>query len=134
MEKNDTLNNIQNAVKNAPLASILEAAEGVACVVGIPGLPIIIKILKMLIKLQPAANGVMDAAVQTKNVKQNEEKMSRQEAREILEEMIDIATEDGVITPDEEAFLRKKAVAAGVDPEDLMFKVYHKCKQYSITN
>lgn len=128
MGKKNTLANIQQAVKSAPLGPILEAAEGVAAVVGIPGLPIIIKILKMLVKLQPAANGVMDAAVQNAAVKKSQEEIARYEAREILEQMIDIATEDGVITPDEEAFLKKKAIAAGVDPEDLMFIVQHKCQ------
>lgn len=128
MEEKNTLAKIQHTVKNAPLASILEAAEGVAAVVGIPGLPIVIKILKMLVKLQPAANGVMNAAVQTAAMKKSQEEIARSEAREILEQMIDIAIEDGVITSDEEAFLKKKAIAAGVDPEDLMFKVHHKCK------
>lgn len=131
----NTLTKIDEILNDAPLEEIFETAEIIASAFPIPGLPIIVKILGYCVKLRPAASAGLKlanniAANSGEGASQNEDSPQNEiaEKNEILEQMIDIACEDGVIDDEEEKFLRAQAVEAGLNPDNFMFTVRAKLR------
>lgn len=147
----NTLLKIQDAIQNAPLESILETAESVALVIPAAGQPLalVIKLLRILIQLRPAANALLDTSLQTSaffqnvnssnpmpddlfNVMEGEDKINsaaRAEIMVMLDQMVEIAAEDGELSPEEEGYLLDIAREAGVNENALLAKVKMKCLQ-----
>lgn len=113
-----TINTISGFLKSEDLANVLETAEDIAKVTNIPFLPLIIKILKVLVKGQPlvqsASNIVGNVAAPNKNEK---DKFKR---------LFDIAMDDGVITAEEKEILRPCALKAGYSNEEFEMMVLAK--------
>ena len=134
----DKLLKIQNMVQTLPLESILETAELVSTL--IPGMPIVIKVLRILIIGRPVVSNVLSAGVQMLDPQSagmnqsaafgNADETAETEDSEIramLDEMINIAAEDGELSPEEEQYLLDIARDAGMDEKVVMAKVKMKC-------
>ena len=134
----DKILKIQNVVQSLPLESILSTAELVSTL--IPGMPIVIKVLRVLIKWRPMASGLLGTGAQmlgpqSADMNQpddlgNADEMAEAEDSEIramLDEMIAIAAEDGELSPEEEQYLLDVARDAGMDEKVVMAKVKMKC-------
>lgn len=118
------LKQIQGIIEEFPLAEVLEVAEVVAGFIPIPGLPNIIKVLKILCKIQPSAGKLVGAAGNAMN-KGSQEQVEREKALQNLDVLVEIAVEDGEITEEEKKFLLTKARELGLNEDDFMFKVNH---------
>ena len=64
MKATDTINQIHDIVKNAPLRDILEGAETVVAFLPIPGLVVVIKILKYAVRYQGVTANALGASSQ----------------------------------------------------------------------
>ena len=62
MAKSETLQKVNALIKGVPLKEIIETAETVVSIIPIPGLKIVIKILKVLLIATPTASS--DATVE----------------------------------------------------------------------
>ena len=100
---------VQDLMNNMPLEEILDIATTVVLVFPIPGLPLIIKVIKLMVKAKPVANGLISALSGTKR---------SAEAKQTFQDLLEIALEDGVISSSEEEFLRPRAYAAGYSSEE----------------
>lgn len=121
MSTQNVLTQINQVVDNAPLEDILDIAETVALVVPIPGLPLVIKTLRWAVKLRPVTSKAMGASV--KLLDSMEDAQRTRERNDMIENMIAIACEDGIIDKGEEDYLRNQAVRLGEDPDEFMRKV-----------
>ena len=170
MNAQNTFLKVQNIVNNIPLEGILETAELIAKDSNIPFLPLVVKLLKNLIKFRPAANALLGTGAQTaafvQNVKtgnfpikedacdtyeesndmhdeanemsenayemSDEEKAAAAERAEILtmlDQMIEIAAEDGELSDEELGYLIDIAREVDVNEKALLAKVKMKCLQ-----
>lgn len=156
MNTQDTFLKVQNVVKNVPLEGILETAELIAKDSNIPFLPLVVKLLKNLIKFRPAASALLGTGAQTAALFQNaktgnfpvkeetsdmheeanemsdEEKAAAAERAEImtmLDQMIEIAAEDGELSDEELGYLINIAREVDVNEKALLAKVKMKCLQ-----
>lgn len=119
-----SINQVKHIVATAPVTEILEIAEVLVTIIPIPGLPMIIKILKVASKLQDPTTKALGVSSQiVENVSDAQNKKLQDD---IIEQMIEIAIEDGVFDDEEEIFLRNKAVQMGIDPDILMLRVRKK--------
>lgn len=139
MEVKNSLLKVQNAVQSMPLESILETAEMVADAVNIPFLPAVIKVLELLVRAQPVADSLLgtsikvsDSIADIKNANKNidaEDGAERAEMMDILDQMIDIAADDGELTPEEEECLLDMVRELGLNEKVVLAKVKMKCLQ-----
>ena len=139
MEVKNSLLKVQNAVQSMPLESILETAEMVADAINIPFLPAVIKVLKLLVKAQPVANNLLgtsikvtDSIADIKNANKNideENDAERAEMMDMLDQMIDIAADDGELSPEEEECLLDIVRNLGLSEKVVLTKVKMKCLQ-----
>lgn len=121
MSTASTINQVKSIVATAPVVEILEIAEVLVTILPIPGLPLVIKILRIASKLQDPTTKALGVSSQiVENV--NDAQYKKQQD-DVIEQMIEIACEDGVIDGEEEKFLRNKATQIGMDPDILMLKV-----------
>lgn len=128
MVASDKIITIKGIVDDLPLQEILEAAEIVVCVLPIPYLPAIIKVLKVAVKLSPAASKSLDAAAKiSKSVETNISKMD--ETRNQFNGLMDMACSDGVITDAEKEFLRPRAIAAGISNDEFELMIINHLKK-----
>ena len=107
MAKSETLQKVNALIKGVPLKEIIETAETVVSIIPIPGLKIVIKILKVLLIATPTASSVLTKSAQT--VKQREDAN-----KEAFDRMWSIACTDNHITEDEETILWQAAEKAGI--------------------
>lgn len=121
MSTQNTLTQINQIVDEAPLEDILEIAETVSLILPIPGLPLVVKILTWAVKLRPVTSKAMETSVRLMN--SMEDAQRTRERNDMIENMIAIACEDGVIDEAEEIYLRSQAVKLGEDPDEFMEKV-----------
>lgn len=132
MANNIQLNKIADMAASAPLAEILDTVEMVASFVPGIGTAVggIIKVLRILTKLQPAAAKTMHgiANMQSPNKFSFIPDGATPELN-ALRQMIDIALEDGVLTEDEEAFLINKAESAGIDKDLFLMGLRNQLKK-----
>ena len=121
MVKSDTLKRVKNLLENFPLKDILETAEVIALMIPAIGnvLAIIIKILKILLSLQPTA---------VKSITAVEAKMEGDERSrvETFNRLWTIAISDGCITDEEKEFLRPYATAASISNEEFDLMIINK--------
>ena len=139
MEVKNSLLKVQNAVQSMPLESILETAEMVADAINIPFLPAVIKVLKLLVKAQPVANNLLgtsikvtDSIADIKDANRSidaEGDAERAEMMDMLDQMIDIAADDGELTPEEEEYLLDIVRDLGLNEKVVLTKVKMKCLQ-----
>lgn len=139
MEVKNSLLKVQNAVQSMPLESILETAEMVADAINIPFLPAVIKVLKLLVKAQPVANNLLgtsikvtDSIADIKDANRSidaEGDAERAEMMDMLDQMIDIAADDGELTPEEEECLLDIVRDLGLNEKVVLTKVKMKCLQ-----
>lgn len=120
MSAKNVLTQLNQIVDAVPLENILEVAETVACVMPIPGLPFVIKILKWSVKLRPVTTKAIGTSVK---FIEGMEDVQRTRRNEMVDNMIAIACEDGIIDDDEETFLRSQAVKLGENPDEFMQRV-----------
>ena len=116
---------VADIVEKAPLSEILDTIEAVAMF--IPGLgnvvAIIAKVLRILIKVQPAASKAMHGIVDIQHVTPAEElnkyvsfiPATDNASLNALRTMVDIAIEDGELSDDEISMLTNKASECGLD-------------------
>ena len=121
MAKSDTLKRVKNLLENFPLKDILETAEVIALMIPAIGnvLAIIIKILKILLSLQPTA---------VKSITAVEAKMEGDERSrvETFNRLWTIAISDGCITDEEKEFLCPYATAASISNEEFELMIITK--------
>ena len=139
MEVKNSLLKVQNAVQSMPLESILETAEMVADAINIPFLPAVIKVLKLLVKAQPVANNLLgtsikvtDSIADIKDANRSidaEGDAEQAEMMDMLDQMIDIAADDGELTPEEEEYLLDIVRDLGLNEKVVLTKVKMKCLQ-----
>lgn len=153
MESKNTLLKIQNATQSMPLENILATAKSISKETNIPFLPLVITAIELLIKWRPLANNLLSTGAQTvasiqnaptNNAKKvshimsdNASEMSDEEKAEaeqadimaMLEQMIEIAAEDGDLSPEEEKLLVGIAQEAGISESVVLAKVKMKCLQ-----
>lgn len=118
-------NKLVDIARNAPLPEILDTVETVARFVpGIGGVAtILIKVLRLMIKLQPAETNSKHCMVGVQNSIDESNKYTafiptgNNTELVSLRAMVDIALEDGALTDEEETFLLKKADAIGLDKD-----------------
>lgn len=140
MDTKNAFLKIQNVVQSVPLESLLSTAKTVAQVVNIPFLPLIITLLEKLIKWRPVANALLGTGLQTADAinaamsqpvdKSNEASQAAAEEddiRAILDQMIDIAAEDGDLNDEEKQYLIDIAREAGINEQVVLAKVRMKC-------
>lgn len=145
-EVQNTLLKVQSTVENLPLDSILVTAEMVAGFLPIPYIDKVIKLLRILIKWRPVANNLLGVSSQAVgffqnpnngNIQNNENTvknsdemmtaMDREEIMAMLDQIIDIAAEDGDLSPEEEQCLLDVVRQAGVNEQMVLAKVKMKC-------
>lgn len=140
MDTRNAFLKVQNVVQSVPLESLLSTAKTVAQVVNIPFLPLIITLLEKLIKLRPVANALLGSGLQTADAinaamsqpvdMSNEASQATAEEddiRAILDQMIDIAAEDGDLSDEEKQYLIDIAREAGINEQVVLAKVRMKC-------
>lgn len=140
METRNAFFKIQNVVQSVPLESLLSTAKTVAQVTNIPFLPLIITLLEKLIKWQPVANALLGTGLQTADAisaaMSHPDDMSNaasqfdseeEEIRDMLDQMIDIAAEDGDLSDEEAQYLIDIAKEAGINEQVVLAKVRMKC-------
>lgn len=112
---------IQSIINSMPLEEIINTAEAIAPLIPAVGsvLYAIIKILKVLLAIKPAAVRTTDIITQ-----KTEEDIKAK--RETFNRMWNIAITDGVITDDEKNFLRPHALAAGILEDEFELMVINK--------
>ena len=121
MANNKQVAKVADIVEKAPLADILDTIEGVMLFVPAVGQvgAIVCKVLRILIKLQPAAakaaHGIA-TTLPTSDSGQYASFIPAGDAPELcaLRTMVGIALEDGSLSDEELAMLVRKAEAAGV--------------------
>ena len=126
------LNNLKSSgskfvdiARNAPLPEILDTIETVARFVpGIGGVAtIIIKVLRLMIKIQPTENQTNFYSTSLPNSSNENNKyftfIPKGNNTELISirAMVDIALEDGELSDEEKTFLLKKADAIGIDKD-----------------
>lgn len=121
MEKNDNAKKIQSIIDNFPLQEIVDTAEAIAPFIPAigPVLYVIIRILKILLALKPAAS-------KTANMIAKQGENDLRSKRESFDRMWAIATTDGIITNEEKEFLRPRAIAAGISEEEFELMILKK--------
>ena len=141
MEVKNSLLKVQNAVQSMPLEGILETAESVAPLIPAAGTPLlyVIKVLKLLIKIRPVANNLLDTSIKVtdsvadiKNANKiidAENDAERTEMMDMLDQMIDIAADDGELSPEEEECLLDIVRNLGLSEKVVLTKVKMKCLQ-----
>ena len=158
MEIKENLPNVQNAllkvqstVQGLPLDGLLATAEMVAGILPVPYIDKVIKLLRILIRWRPIANGVMGMGAQAVSIfspsggqtlpglsapanadmtdEALEESKETADILSMLDEMVEIAAEDGDITPEEEELLIDIAKEAGLNEKAFLAKVKMKCLQ-----
>lgn len=142
MDTRNAFLKVQNVVQSVPLESLLSTAKTVAQVTNIPFLPLIITLLERLIKWRPVANALLGTGLQTADAisaamsqpvdmsMSNEASQAvaeEDEIRAILDQMIDIAAEDGDLSDEEKQYLIEIAREAGVNEQVVLAKVRMKC-------
>ena len=153
----NTFYKIQTVMNSLPLQGILETAESVAPLIPAAGTPLlyVIKALKLLIKARPVANSLLSVGASNTNEPQSsdmqstpvdrassesnecpamtdEEKQSANERAEImtmLDQMIEIAAEDGDLSEEEFSYLMDIAKEVDINEKALIAKVKMKCVQ-----
>lgn len=132
---------IQKAVANVPLESILQTAKSIAKDTNIPFIPLVITLLEILIQWRPLANSLLGTGAETdafvQNVKNGnhhteEEIQATRERAEImamLDQMIEIAAEDGELSNEELSYLMEIAKEVDINEKAVMAKVRMKCLQ-----
>ena len=153
----NTFYKIQTVMNSLPLQGILETAESVAPLIPAAGTPLlyVIKALKLLIKARPVANSLLSVGASNTNEPQtsdmqstpvdmassesnecpamtDEEKQSANERAEImtmLDQMIEIAAEDGDLSEEEFSYLMDIAKEVDINEKALIAKVKMKCVQ-----
>lgn len=142
MEVKNSLLKVQNAVQSMPLESILETAESVALLIPPPtntAISFVIKVLNILVKARPVADNLLgtsikvsDSIADIKNANKNidaENDAERAEMMDILDQMVDIASDDGELTPEEEECLLDMVRELGLNEKVVLAKVKMKCLQ-----
>ena len=140
MDTKDAFLKIQNVVQSVPLESILATANAIARDTNIPFLPLIITLLEKLVKWRPVANALLGTGMQTANAinaamsqtaninsEESQESYEQAEIRAMLDQMIDIAAEDGELSPEEERYLIDVAQQVGISEQVVLEKVKMKC-------
>lgn len=124
MANNKQVVKVANIVEKAPLADILDTVEGVMLFVPAVGQvgAIICKVLRILIKLQPAVTKTAHGIATTQPTSDSEQYTSfipDGNSPELcaLRTMVGIALEDGALSDEEQAMLVRKAEAAGIDTD-----------------
>ena len=142
-----TMLKVQDKVKNLPLDGLLTTAEGIAGFLPVPYLDKVIKLLRLLIRWRPLANSLMGVGTQTvslfsasgktppsalsepTNDEAADETKETADILSILDEMVEIAAEDGDLSPEEEKLLVEIAQEAGISESAVLAKVKMKCLQ-----
>lgn len=125
-----TILKIKDNVDKVDLNQVMQIAESVADVFPIPGIDYILKIMRILVRLKPAASSGLSAAANFMGKGQPiEREMSQDEIAERLEEMVNLALVDGVLTADEERVLMDAAAEYGLDPNEFIAVVRDRCNQ-----
>lgn len=121
MAKNENAKKVQKIIDNLPLQEIINTAEAIAPVIPAigPVLYVIIRILKVLLAIKPAASKVAGTVAQ-----QGEDDICSK--RESFDRMWEIAMSDGNITTEEKEFLRPRAIAAGISEDEFELMVINK--------
>lgn len=148
-----TFSKILNVVNAIPLQGLLETAEGIVPLIPAAGTPLlyVIKALKLLLKARPVANSLMGTGASEDNasdnptthtpavdtpeqdpVMTNEEMRAARERAEImtmLDQMIEIAAEDGELSDEELSYLIDIAKEVDINEKTVIAKVKMKCAQ-----
>ncbi len=138
----ETIAKVTSIVDNAPLAEILDTIEAVISYLPLPYIDkigrVVCKILRVMLKLQPAASTAMHLIADTQETpcvvnSKYDSFIPTDNTPELvsLRSMVDIALEDGELTDDEEAFLLKKAESAGIDKDLLLMGLRNEIKKMS---
>ena len=153
----DTFSKILNVVNDIPLQGLLETAEGIVPLIPAAGTPLlyVIKALKLLLIARPVANSLLSAGVSDETASDNsttqrvpvdvpasesdsypmmtnEEMRAARERAEImtmLDQMIDIAAEDGELSDEELSYLIDIAKEIDFNEKAVIAKVKMKCAQ-----
>lgn len=153
----NTFYKIQTVMNSIPLQGILETAESVAPLIPAAGTPLlyVIKALKLLIKARPVANSLLNTGASVANAMQqpagniesidmaasesnecppmtdeeNQAANERAEVMAMLDQMIDIAAEDGELSDEEFSYLMDIAKEVDINEKALIAKVKMKCVQ-----
>ena len=141
MNADSTFLKIQKAVADVPLESILQTAKSIAKDTNIPFIPLVITLLETLIRWRPLANSLIRTGAETtafvQNVKNGnlhteEEVQADRERAEImamLDQMIEIAAEDGELSDEELSYLMVIAKEVDINEKAVIAKVKMKCLQ-----
>jgi len=125
-----TILKIKENVDKVDLNQVMQIAEGVADFLPIPGIDYVIKIMRILVRLKPAASAALSATANFMgNGQPVERQMSQDEIAERLEEMVNLALEDGVLTAEEEHELMDAAAGYGLNPNEFIAVVRDRCNQ-----
>ena len=116
-------NKIQSLIEGIDLQQVVATAETVSGFIPIPFLPQIMKVLRILICVQPAA------AKAAGLISDFNKGSGKDKNREMFDTMWQIAIEDGVITEAEKAMLLPHAKAAGISASELERMVYEQNKE-----
>ena len=121
MAKNENAKKVQAIIENVPLQEIIDTAETIAPLIPAigPVLYVIIKILKVLLSIKPAASKAVGVIAQQadNDIAVKREKFNR---------MWEIALSDNVITTEEKDFLRPYAIDAGISDAEFELMVINK--------
>ena len=140
MEVKNSLTNFQSIIQSLPLEEILKTAESLSTQVpkGAAGISssaadessatskciaYVIKLLKMLISCKNVLGSNTDKADSAANFQDG----SPEEMMGLLDEMIDVAAEDGELSSEEEENLLDMARDLGLDEKAVLKKVKKKC-------
>jgi len=136
MAASNSIRSIQDFVNKMPLKEITNTAEIVVKYIPTPintAVDIIIKVLKLMQDLMPAADQALDAAAQiADNTVEMKEKIAAAKENTISPErkkfntLLNIAAADGDITPAEKEYLQVKAQEAGIDADELEMLILSK--------
>lgn len=153
----NTFYKIQSVMNSIPLEGILETAESVAPLIPAAGTPIlyVIKALKLLIKARPVAQSLFNIGASVANAikqpageteaedmaasesnecppmtdEENQADIERAEIMTMLDQMIEIAAEDGELSEEELSYLMDIAQEVGINEKAVIAKVKMKCTQ-----
>lgn len=119
---NDVVNTVKSSLdvfNDIDLDEVLSLAEIIASFAPIPGLPLVMKMLRVISKTQKVTKAISPVAF---NIYDNVsgsvanhfgDTGSGSPKKEVFAQMMDIALADGVVTADEKAFLLPRALEAG---------------------
>ena len=121
MVKSESARKVQSIIESVPVEDIINTAEAIAPLIPAigPALAIIVKILRVILAVQPAASKAAGAVAQ-----QGENDI--QAKRNTFDRMWEIAMSDDTMTQEEKDFLRPYALAAGISETEFELMILNK--------